>query len=292
MSVTDTMGRDVSAPPADDRATFTPRPADPGRAAGADLPTRKIGLGEELPIFCEKCGYALHGLPQTVCDHCAIRQFHCPECAHHQPINTLRPAAQKVLGRIRSFFLALSILFKLNFFGWLLFAWVAMGVEWSYQYQYDQAYARTVTVGPGGRTRVVNVNRPAFTPREVDLEQMLAFTAFGLAFGMVGRMLLLRWRRGYQVGLTLGALAAVAVAGGGYLFRLLRNTDIPIPPPMSGDWLITLATTAVSITLGATIVWGVWTALAHVFLPKRTAQALLDWQRSLSNPPAAQLARE
>ena len=53
-------------------------------------------LGEELPIFCERCGYSLHGLPQTRCEHCTILQFHCPECGHHQPINTLRP----ILGQI------------------------------------------------------------------------------------------------------------------------------------------------------------------------------------------------
>src|SRR4051812_44562710 len=91
-------------------------------------------LGEELPVFCERCGYSLHGLPQTRCEHCTLLQFHCPECGHHQPINTLRPAAQTILGRIRGGWLMLVILFKLNLFGWLLFAWAAMGAEWSYRY--------------------------------------------------------------------------------------------------------------------------------------------------------------
>src|SRR5437763_3949653 len=91
---------------------------DASRPAGAALPTRKIPLGEELPIFCERCGYALHGLPQTVCSACSIRQFHCPECGHHQPINTLRPAAQKLLGRLRALGLGLLVFFKIMFFGW------------------------------------------------------------------------------------------------------------------------------------------------------------------------------
>jgi hypothetical protein len=30
------------------------------------------------------------------------------------------------------------------------------------------------------------------------------------------------------------------------------------------------------------IVWPVWLALTHLFLPAKTAAALLDWQRSLS----------
>src|SRR5215210_5805288 len=31
-----------------------------------------VRLGEELPVFCERCGYALHGMPQTRCAHCEI----------------------------------------------------------------------------------------------------------------------------------------------------------------------------------------------------------------------------
>src|SRR5215211_3154960 len=101
-----------------DQPPFAAKATDPARAAGAELSVRKIALGEELPIFCEKCGYALHGLPQQVCSHCEIRHFKCPECAHHQPINTLRPAAQRVIGRLRAIYLTFSVFFKINFFGW------------------------------------------------------------------------------------------------------------------------------------------------------------------------------
>src|SRR5215510_1699223 len=80
-------------------------------------------LGEELPIFCERCGYSLLGLPQSRCADCKILHFHCPECGHRQPINTLRPAAQRIIGRLRALWLCLVMFFKLNFFGWLLFAW-------------------------------------------------------------------------------------------------------------------------------------------------------------------------
>src|SRR5437868_4734996 len=104
----------------------------------ADLrPPKRTPLGEELPIFCERCGYSLYGLPQNRCEHCTILQFHCPECGHHQPINTLRPAAQTMLGRVRGAWLVLVILFKLNFFVWPLLGWFAMGASWSYMYDWE-----------------------------------------------------------------------------------------------------------------------------------------------------------
>src|SRR5262245_12513528 len=92
------------------------------QTAPAARPTR---LGEELPIFCESCGYSLHGLPQTRCEHCDILQFICPECGHRQPINTLRPGVQRLLGRLRAIGLVALVFFKLNYFGWLAFAWFA-----------------------------------------------------------------------------------------------------------------------------------------------------------------------
>jgi hypothetical protein len=268
---------------------------EPARRAGATSPTTKVPLGEELPIFCERCGYSLHGLPQLVCDHCTVRQFHCPECGHHQPINTLRPAFQKTLGRVRAFLLGISIFVKLNFFGWLLFAWVVLGYEMSYQYKFEQTYSTRVATpanAAAANPRFVRNARPTFGPREFDMESVLGFSVFALAFGMVGRMLLLRWRRGYLVGLSLAALVCLAILGGAYWRQWSRSDDLVLPSPLTGEFLAVLATTTVTLTLGATLVWGVWAALAHVFLPRRTSQALLEWQRSLSNPAAARLARE
>src|SRR5947208_322948 len=123
---------DIAAP------ILEPTPAPRG-------PIHSQKLGEELPIFCERCGYSLNGLPQSRCADCKILHFHCPECGHRQPINTLRPAAQRILGRLRALWLCFAVLFKLNFFGWLLFAWVAMGVEWWYQWYYHGH--RTVRMG-------------------------------------------------------------------------------------------------------------------------------------------------
>lgn len=124
------------APPA---TTDAPSHAPPAARTG-------VRLDEELPLFCERCGYALHGLPQARCGHCGILHFACPECGYHQPINTLRPTFQRILGRVRGLFLVLWVIFKLNYFGWLLFAWFAMGVEWSYEYNWNMR---------GGRERVL-----------------------------------------------------------------------------------------------------------------------------------------
>jgi hypothetical protein len=269
---------------------------EPTRRSGATLATGKVPLGEELPVFCERCGYSLHGMPQTVCAHCTVRQFHCPECGHHQPINTLRPAFQKTLGRVRAFFLVLSLLVKLNFFGWLLFAWVMVGYEMGYEYKFEQAYstrmATAANAAPGTPAYMQRNTRPQVGPREFEMESVVGMSLFALAFGAVGRMLLLRWRRGYLVGVCLAALVCGGLVLGAYWRKWAGAEDVALPPPWTGDFVGVLATTGVTLMLGAMVVWGVWTALAHVFLPRRTSEALLDWQRSLSNPAAAQLARE
>jgi hypothetical protein len=250
------------------------------RSANANLSTKKVPLGEELPIFCEKCGYCLHGVVQHVCGACSVRQFHCPECGHHQPINTLRPAAQKILGRVRAFFLLLSMLFRINFFGWLLFAWVGMGYSWSYAYYYR--YGQSAGYAGG-----YNLNAWILDP-----EQVFAFGLFALGFGMVGRMLLLRWRRGYAVGLVLSALVCAAIWLGAMWHKWDREHHSPkLPSPITGDFVTCLMLTAGCLVLGTVIVWGIWSALAHIFLPRATCQALLEWQRSQSNESASFLTR-
>src|SRR5688500_2155568 len=97
---------------------------------------RRVRLGEKLPVFCERCGYSLHGSIPVRCGACDLLHFACPECNHHQPINTLRPAFQRALARARGLGLVFSVIGKLAFFGVLLFAWFAMGFEWSYRYDF------------------------------------------------------------------------------------------------------------------------------------------------------------
>lgn len=224
-----------------------------------------IHLGEELPIFCEKCGYLLHGSPQVRCQICTILQFQCPECGHHQPINTLRPAAQRVLGRMRAWWLGLSVLVRINYFGWLLVAWFAMGEEWHYKpYGYGQNFL---------------------------MEMVLAFGLFGLLFGMVSRMLLLRWRKSAMVGGTLAVLVIAAVMLGSYV-RLQEMTKGGNKVRLTDGFGVALTLGVIGVVVGAMIVWPIWVALAKLFLPARSAKALLDWQQSLSSNSASSLARE
>ena len=108
-------------------------------------------------------------------------------------------------------------------------------------------------------------------PRPVDLEMMMAFGLFALAFGMVGRMLLLRWRKGVAVGAALGGLVMLA----SYLGAWFRGyIDAPrgmaVPMPVGDDFHLLLVGTAATFTLAWVIVWPVLMALAHLFLPART----------------------
>ena len=258
-------------------------------AAGQVRPAR---LGEELPIFCEKCGYALHGLPQQRCDRCDILQYKCPECGHHQPINTLRPAFQKMLGRIRAFGLGLWVLFKINFFGWLLFGWFGMGVEWPYRFQSVPIYQQVPAAQPGTVGPMPPAPQPTWrysiVRRPIDFEVGMAFGLFALAFGMFGRMFLLRFRRGWAVGAVLGALVLMAASLGAWMRATVDvRSHVQYVEPLGSDWHALLLLTALTVLFGAIVVWPIWLALVHLFLPSRTGASLLEWQRSLSQPKPA-----
>jgi len=229
-------------------------------------------IGEELPVFCEKCGYSLHGLEAVRCAQCEILHFACPECGHHQPINTLRPAVQRVLGRLRAAALIGIVFFKLNYFGWLLIAWFGMGVEWIYS---------------GSST-----SRFQYHVHGFDIEICIAFLALGAAYAMVGRMLLLRWRSGLRVGLVLAALAWAAVAFGAWLSHTVDHPSRTAEPLWtSADFLYLAAFTCITIVLCAVIVWPIWAAMVRVLIPRNAGRTLLEWQRSGSDRSASDLAR-
>jgi hypothetical protein len=184
-----------------------------------------------------------------------------------------------VLGRVRAFVLGLWVFFKLNFFGWLLFAWGGMGGEWSYE----------------GRSMRDPLNVNSYTyqviPRPVDLPAVVAFTIFALAFGMFGRMLLLRWRRGWAVGAVMGALVVLAAYLGSCLRTLDQRRLAGPAAPVGMDFQLLLLGGGLTVLFGAVVVWPVWMALAHLFLPSRTAVAMLQWQRNIpAGAPA--LARQ
>jgi hypothetical protein len=124
------------------------------------------------------------------------------------------------------------------------------------------------------------------------LEVMMAFGTFGLAFGMFGRMLLMRWKRGVAVGAALGGLVMLASYCGAWFRGFVdapRGTTVYMS--VGDDFQMLLLGTAATVTLAAVVVWPIWMALAHLFLPTRTANMLLDWQRNRSAAAPA-LARE
>jgi hypothetical protein len=271
-------------------------------------------LGEELPVFCEKCGYQLHGLTPLRCEQCDILHFHCPECAHHQPINTLRPAFQTFLGRMRGAWLVLVVFFKILFFFWSLFAFGAAGAASSYGYDQDAwnayqqkyqaqmavhqaamaAYQATAATQPANAQGIPPTPpawvSPSYGPHKLDTPSRVGLSIMAIVFGMLARMMLLRWRRSIAVGAVLAGLVALAVVVGIAIYRVIdRSTALPWP--WDAVFPAIFFYTSVIVLIGALIVWPIWVMLVKAFLPTRTGEALLAWQRSLSNRVSA-LARE
>jgi hypothetical protein len=241
--------------------------ADPAIRASVPVARRDPRLGEELPIFCERCGYSLNGLTQIRCERCDVLHFACPECNHHQPINTLRPAVQRALGRLRALGLAWIVFVKINYFFWPLFAWGALGTGIAYNWRYN-----SVTGGYGVQASFEN-------------EVGIGIFLFAMAYAMIGRMLLLRWSRGLPIGVILGGLIALAMETGA-LIRYVEDTR-GLPRPEGEGFILYMMCGLLGGIAGASCAWGVWMALVVSFLPKRAATALLEYQRALSRPKDA-----
>ena len=247
-------------------ASNAPSPREESIRTGgtsASIVMKRVPLGAELPLFCERCGYSLNALPQVRCDHCTVLQFHCPECGHHQPINTLRPAMQRTLGRMRAFAVGVIAFLKLNWFGWHLFFWVLMGYEWAYNYNW-----RSSSVEPLWPT----------------LEAVLAFGIYGTMIGFFSRLMLLRWRSGALVGLVLGTLFCLALVLGFHWRVTGRNNGGGVEMVMTAGRSIMMLLAFIVIAGTAWIAWPVWLGFVRVVMPERAGSALLDWQRSLSDP--------
>jgi hypothetical protein len=180
-------------------------------------------------------------------------------------------------------FLVSSVIMKLAFFAFLCFAWAAMGAEWSYQYH---SVPQTQAPAAGRRTYYYEMR-----PSPLSYEMFLGFGLLGFAYGAVSRMLLLRWRRGYFVGVSLSILVFAAVCVGSWLQYIDRRDNVGNIPPLPGNMLTAAVFGCGWVILGAIFVWPIWHGLVTVFLPKRAATALLDWQRAQSNR-VSDLARE
>ena len=148
-----------------------------------------------------------------------------------------------MLGRVRGAWLVSVITMKLAFFIIMLISWCGMGSAWSYEYN-PSAYVQSGS-NQSGYTRV----GPTFLPIRINWPVMIAFAILGGSFGMVGRMLLLRWRRGTIIGLILAALALAAAALGARMRIVGLSEDLP--SPFQRDFLTLLAIGAGAIILGA-----------------------------------------
>lgn len=245
-----------------------------------DVPPRRERqrLGEELPVFCERCGYSLHGLPPVRCEHCTLLQFACPECGHRQPINTLRPAALAMLGRLRAAWLTGVVAAKAFFFIILGIAWTATGTAWSYTFRWD------------GTKTILDATQISFG-------WLLAYGLFGAAYGLVARLLVLRWRRHVAVGAVLGALVASLLMLGG---RIAQWDRTGAPSPYTPAFLAMAAYGGGVVALAAAVAWALWRLLVLTLLPPRLARPLLDWmastdrrvdalERPILTPPKAHL---
>ena len=233
-------------------------------------------LGEELPVFCEKCGYSLHGATQVRCEQCDILQFHCPECGHHQPINTLRPALQRMLGRARAVNLVAWIIIKLFFFALTLLGWGNLAGEDVHQIRYERERENVQQIQqsrghPIPESERLHLFDDMFWPVAI----------LGFLFAAAGRMLLLRWRWGWAIGLILAGLVEGSMLLGAHVASITYSPRINY---WTGDWCLVMAWTGFIVAASATCVWGLWVIAVWLLLPRRIGDALLQWQRSLSRP--------
>lgn len=228
-------------------------------------------FGEELPLFCEKCGYNLTGLPVKRCDACQTLHFRCPECGHNQVINTLRPAAQRIMGRLRSWAVVWIVFLKLNFFGWCLFGWAAYGYDaiasYTSSYRNNSTYYTT------------------YATRDVDAEELIAIFLVLCLFGIFSRMLLLRWRKSLAVAVGMAAVTSLAFIAGGLLryYELTKYQGGSRSFSFSiQETLLRMGNLFLGVFAGCLIAWPIWKGAVFLLLPKRTGQSLIAWQKSLS----------
>jgi hypothetical protein len=240
-------------------------------------------LGNEVAVFCEKCGYCLNGSPPIRCEHCSILHFRCTECNHVQTLNVLQPVLKTWLGRLGKGWQVFTVLCKIAIFAYLLIGWFVLGYELSYQrqWQYDL------------RGNPI-YNSYQLKSLEYDIGFVIGAFCFGLLYGMFARMLLMRWKRSLYVGYWLAGLALIA----GLIGAMSRKIDlaqsaanqaatapktisaIVLPGSFLSPAFILCATLVVMMTItGALIVWPIWSGLVKLFLPTGYAKALLHWQR-------------
>lgn len=276
----------LSKPPSVEPATSATPPPNPRIATAASpcAPVRPVAGLETWPLFCERCGHTLVGLPHARCGGCGILHFACPECGGRQPLNTVRPAAQRIAARVRSFFLMGTLLLRV---GLLLAAFasaMALGYEASYEY-------RSLT---NVRSRPQPMPQPGWTygygPRPFRWDEgEVAGVVFAAAVGLAGRMMLLRFRAGWLPALGLAIWVVGGVALGTHMRAQLLDgratANMMVVPPWADSWFERAAWIAGTTWVAAMLAWPLWVGMVRLFLVPRLADPLLSWMRQES-PPA------
>jgi len=178
------------------------------------------------------------------------------------------------------------VLFKLNLIGWTLFGWVVAGHDGAYHFQWLQDQLKQ---NQSPKAQNINAYIDWWTMRGLELDTVLPLGIGALAFGMVCRMALLRWKRGWIVGVVLASLVMAALTLGVWIRGWDDDTIDVAPIIRMFVWL--MGYIFLVVLLGASIVWPIWVLIVRAFLPRRLSDRLLDWQCSLSERDAAAVAR-
>lgn len=222
--------------------------------------------GDEFPLFCERCGYKLYGLPSIRCDCCKLHYFRCPECGSHQQINTLRPALQRGLGWFRGTTLIAVVEAKLVCFGWLLVMWGSYASMWAITWQYPYT--------------------GLFEARSLVYEGICAFIT-----GAAGRLLVIRRRSSLRVGLIWSTVLVLAMVVAVSLRVYNLRTVLHSP------WTIDYAQLTIYIAglalIGAICALPIYKIAVRLLIPTAAGNWLLEWQ-DLAEPhiDAAKAARQ
>lgn len=288
---------------------------------------KRTVLSEELPLFCDGCGYSLHGQEQVLCLECNLRHFHCPECGKRQSINTWRPAAFRTFGRLRMAGLWLIVILKLALLG----AVIMMGLGMAFD---SNRALRDPLLDQFNRYSY-------YTMRSPSVVDAVLISLLAALIGACTRMLFLRFRSGFLVGvafamLLLGCflvgaserifdyltssfvvwvgrqlLLLTAAAVIGVLFMWLggvaRRKALSVygallfvgvslgsawqvwmgPRNLPMVYLEVLFCLQAGLIVGAMIAWPIWCGIVKALLPAWASNKLLAWQRAASEPALA-----
>ena len=223
---------------------------------------------DELPVFCEKCGYHLNALPATVCAACALVGLRCPECGHRQHANSARPAVLRAVGRLRGLCFFLAAVVRLALCALAGGIWMVVGIEWS---------------------------RIAPSPQYVWGHPSYVLLALGAVVTGLGLRLVLvpaAWR-------LLPILAAIVIPAGAYIAGVCsaRWADPVLAARVWTFSLTVLPWMIVGSAMGAWHMrlwtWAMWPAPAQWLLGRwRTCRAMPRIDLDRANPPRQTLLGE